>query len=432
MESNRADQIVMRAKDDHFSILVVDDDESNRDSLRRRLERRGYLLTVASGGPEAIERVAEGRFDLIILDVMMPGMSGLEVLDRLRQANDSTTLPIIMATAQNESADIVYALEHGANDYVTKPLDFAVVQARVHTQLQLKRSVDQIRLLERDLILRNAELERANALLKKSAARTVFELEAASRVQQAFLPAVDIRMPGVQFSWVFEPCTELAGDALNVIRLDENHSAFYVVDVSGHGVAASLLAVAAVRMLSLTGSDDSMLLTKIPDGAVFPARPADIASRLSAAFSSHFESGQFLTLFYAVLNLRTRELTYVSAGHPSAILIDAAGRATELAGSGAVIGLGEAYDQQVVRLNDGERLYVYSDGVIECLNEQNAFFGIERFVLSIAMGRHVQLNRSLISIQESLAAWRGCTPPHDDISIVGVECVIEPCADDRN
>ncbi len=113
------------------SILVVDDDESNRESLRRRLERRGYAASVAVDGKDALEQIEKKAFDLIILDVMMPGINGLEVLDILRKTYTPTQLPVIMATARDQSADVVTALDRGANDYVTKPLDFAVVSARV-------------------------------------------------------------------------------------------------------------------------------------------------------------------------------------------------------------------------------------------------------------------------------------------------------------
>jgi len=141
---------------------VVDDDESNRESLRRRLERRGYSVTVAANGQAALNCVAAAAFDLIILDVMMPGISGLDVLKQLRAVYSPAQLPIIMATAKDQSENVVEALDLGANDYVTKPLDFAVVSARVRTHLQLKQSVDRILALESNLRMRNAELQRAN------------------------------------------------------------------------------------------------------------------------------------------------------------------------------------------------------------------------------------------------------------------------------
>src|SRR2546423_10433015 len=125
------------------SLLIVDDEELNREGLGRRLQRDGYAVTAARSGREALELLGERRFDLVLLDIMMPGMNGLEVLRFLRRVDSLIDLPIIMVTAKGESEDMVEALELGANDYITKPLDFPVVLARIRTQLALQRVVRQ-------------------------------------------------------------------------------------------------------------------------------------------------------------------------------------------------------------------------------------------------------------------------------------------------
>jgi adenylate cyclase len=140
---------------DHGSLLVVDDQESNRDMLSRRLERRGYRVAVAEDGRQALEMITTQKFDLVLLDIMMPGISGLEVLRILRARSSAANLPVIMATVKDQSSDVVEALHLGANDYVTKPFDFPVVLARLQTQLSLKRAMDQIHRLAQQLELRN-------------------------------------------------------------------------------------------------------------------------------------------------------------------------------------------------------------------------------------------------------------------------------------
>lgn len=121
------------------NLLVVDDNEMNRDVLSRRLTRRGHCVTLAEGGHRAIELVRSNSFDAVLLDIMMPDIDGLEVLRILREDYSISELPIIMVTAKSQSSDIVTALELGANDYVTKPLDFAVVLARLQSQIALRR-----------------------------------------------------------------------------------------------------------------------------------------------------------------------------------------------------------------------------------------------------------------------------------------------------
>ena len=126
------------------SLLVVDDEEMNRDMLSRRLERRGHRVAVAASGRQALDMIADQAFDLVLLDIMMPGMDGMEVLDILREGHSALELPVIMATAKDESASIVEALNKGANDYVTKPIDFPVLTARLQAQLARKRAEEEL------------------------------------------------------------------------------------------------------------------------------------------------------------------------------------------------------------------------------------------------------------------------------------------------
>jgi adenylate cyclase len=145
-------------------LLVVDDNEMNRDMLSRRLKGKGYAVDIAEDGQQALDMMAKEPYDLILLDIMMPGISGIDVLRAVRQTKSRADLPIIMATAKDQSDDIVEALKLGANDYVTKPIDFPVCLARVQSQLALKRAQDQVKRL-------NAGLARRNDLIKATFGR---------------------------------------------------------------------------------------------------------------------------------------------------------------------------------------------------------------------------------------------------------------------
>ena len=403
------------------SILVVDDDPLNREPLRRLLERKGYRVDTAPDGPVALHRLAEETFDLVLLDRMMPGMSGMDVLSELRKLYPAALLPIIMATASDESADIVEALAQGANDYVTKPLDFSVVLARINTQLSLKRSVEQVVELEKRLSQRNAELEKANKNLSQAAEQTRQELQAAAKVQEAFLPVAPPQVKGVKFAWAFRPCRELAGDSLNVFGFDRDNVGFYVLDVSGHGVAASLLAVAATRVLSLTKDDDCILVGRRDDGGVLPAGPARVAEALNLRLPWNDTAAQFLTMFYVVLNARTGKMDYVSAGHPAAIVIRKNAEPELLQGTGVPIGIGERYDQQSAHLAPGDRLYLYSDGVTETMNPSRELFGTSRLVSNLHRLANAPLPDTITQLLADIDQWRADAPARDDVCIVGVE-----------
>jgi len=169
-------------------LLVVDDDAMNRDMLSRRLARHGYTVAVAEDGEQALKMIEGQKFDLVLLDIMMPGVSGLQVLEILRQRYSMADLPVIMATAKDESSDIVEALKRGANDYVTKPLDFPVVLARTESQLALKRAREEIQRLAARLEDQAAQLADWNRTLEQRVAEQVAELERVGRLKGFFSP----------------------------------------------------------------------------------------------------------------------------------------------------------------------------------------------------------------------------------------------------
>jgi phosphoserine phosphatase RsbU/P len=405
------------------SVLVVDDTEANRDTLGRRLQRHGYIVAAASDGPEALKMIEQRRFDLVLLDIMMPGMSGLDVLQRIRQTRSTTELPVIMATARDQSDDIVKAFSMGASDYVTKPLDFPVVLARVQTHLTLKHSVEKVLNLERCLSEHNTALEAANGKLTQAAVRTQRDLQAAARIQESFLPKSHLKAGRLQFDWTFRPCEALAGDSLNICPLDADHLGVYVLDVTGHGVAAALLAVAATRVLSPASDPDSLLVHVNPDtGNREPLPPAQVADRLNRKFAWGSDTEQFVTLFYAVVNIKSGDFRYVSAGHPGAIHLKHSSPAVTLDGSGMPIGIGESYLDQTAHLDPGDRLYLYSDGVTEAMSPQRDLFGKQRLVEVLDRGRTLKLKESIALLMTEINDWCGSTPPSDDISVVGIEC----------
>src|ERR1700739_2967556 len=126
-------------------LLIVDDNEMNRDMLARRLARKGYVIELADNAKELLERVKRDAVDLVLLDIEMPEISGLDALKTLRKHYNAAELPIIMVTAKTQSDDIVAALDLGANDYLTKPIDFPVALARIRTQVSHKHAEDALR-----------------------------------------------------------------------------------------------------------------------------------------------------------------------------------------------------------------------------------------------------------------------------------------------
>jgi len=382
-------------------LLVVDDNEMNRDMLSRRLQRRGYSVEMADGGVAALQAIESDTFDLILLDIMMPDIDGMEVLTRLRETYTQTDLPIIMATAKDDSSDIVEALKLGANDYVTKPLDFSVVHARVANALAHKRAAE---------------------ALKAANERIQHDLEAAARVQQALLPDEAPLVEGVEFTWIYQPCDQLGGDALNIFKLDEHHVALYVLDVSGHGVPSALLSVAVGHQLAqlfAQHGSHSGSSNETDNGNLI--NPAQLATKLNALFPMDAKARLYFTLVYGVLDTQTREFSFVSAGSPGPAIIHADG-STEVHDIPAVpIGMfpESEYENTVIKLQAGDRLYLHSDGFHEERHaESRELFERERMLEVLAGKRTDSLKQSVTSLVDAVVEWRGDAHLSDDATIV--------------
>ena len=380
-------------------VLVVDDNEMNRDMLSRRLARMGLLVEVAEGGNSGLEMILTGEFDLVLLDIMMPDMDGIEVLKRAREFYSQAELPIIMATARDESKDIVAALKLGANDYVTKPLDFPVVRARVENALGYRRAV--------------SELTKANERMTR-------DLEAAARVQQSLLPDEMLAVDGAEFMWLYRPCDELAGDGLNVFKLDEDHVALYVLDVSGHGVASSLLSVSVTHHLSqLSGKHGENSRCSMDEAEI--VSPAWLASNLNALFPMETSGRHYFTFLYGVLNVRTRKFCFVSAGSPGPMVVHSDGTAEFHDVPAVPIGMfsDSEYHDTVIDLMEGDRLYLHSDGLYEERHpETREEFGRERMMQTLCAASSGSFITSADRLVEAVIEWRGDDVFSDDITLL--------------
>ena len=273
----------------------------------------------------------------------------------------------------------------------------------------------------REIKRRERELRELGEALQAAHDKLKRDLEAAARIQAALLPR---RLPvvgGLDIAWEFLPADELAGDILNVFLLDDDHLAFYVLDVSGHGVAASLMSVTASHFLSPL-ADASILRRPAAAGGTAIAAPADVAARLNQQFPPREGAVQFLTLFYGVLHLTTRRLDYTCAAHPGAVLLGADGTSRLLEHPGLPIGVvpGAQYADGHVVLEPGDRLFVLSDGIPEARRTDGTFYGTERLVEVLQGARDRALGASVEAVVSDVTAWCAPDGPQDDVSLLGL------------
>jgi len=263
----------------------------------------------------------------------------------------------------------------------------------------------------------NRDLESANLQMKRS-------LQAAAKIQQALLPEDLPRVDRFRFAWLYEPSEELAGDTLNFFPLDERHVALYTLDVSGHGVPAALLSVTLSHWLSPTAGRSTLVIpdSDTPSGVKIVS-PSDVAEVLNQQFPMDLDTAQYFTLLYGVLDAERAELTYVTAGSPPIVHAPKTGKPHFEIVPGYPIGIvaEPGYQEQRIRLEPGDRLYLYTDGVPDATNSEGEDFGTDRLVDTIAQFGELPLEGSLDAIMDQIRNWAGEESIHDDATILGVE-----------
>jgi phosphoserine phosphatase RsbU/P len=335
-------------------VLIVDDTPENIQVIMETFKDQ-YAIVAAINGEKALKMaVAEPKPDLILLDIMMPGMDGYEVCRRLKADEQARDIPIIFVTAKTEVEDETLGFELGAVDYITKPFSIPVVKARVKAHLDLKRLRD----LE---AIQRAKLEVALGRLNKELA------EAADYVR--FLLPQPITEGPLKADWRFAPSTTLGGDALGYHWIDEDSFAIYLVDVCGHGVGAALHSVSVLNVLRSQNLQNTDF-----------RRPDQVLVGLNTVFPMENHKEMYFTIWYGVYNRASHVLTYASGGHPPALLMEhtrgEAVRAQELRTPNMIIGgmAGLDFDCDQISVKGPARLYVFSDGVYEITNENGAWW----------------------------------------------------------
>jgi sigma-B regulation protein RsbU (phosphoserine phosphatase) len=385
-------------------VLVVDDAPTNVRLLANILEREGCEVVTAADGGEALERARQDKPDLILLDILMPVKNGFEVCEELKRDLATADIPIIFLSALGDSSDRVKGLELGAVDFVSKPVDRIEVVARVRTHLKLRE-------LTSFLIELNEELQEKQR-------RRESELEAAAAIQRSLLPPERVAIPDLEVTWRFQPCDELGGDIFNVEALDDRTVALYVLDVAGHGVASSLVAVSVAQLLQ-PGSE---LFSEGASRAGELGRPGAMLHKLDETYPiERFD--RYFTIFLGLLDLPTGRLRYSAAAHPPGLVLRRDGSLSELEAGGSLIGMGGflPFEEGEATLAPGDRLFLYTDGIPEHPDETGALFGVERFHSTLRAERDAPLGEACSSVITELLIHGGGRKPPDDISLIGLE-----------
>ena len=392
-------------------ILVAEDDRATRLRILSMFKDWGHETEAAADGEEAWALFQEGEFDLVVTDWLMPGMDGLELLRKIRTCGEGNDyVYAIVLTSRSETRDVVAGIEAGADDFVCKPFDKDELRVRIKAAARIIE-------VEHALAEQNRRLAAANNVLVEANRRMKESLQAAAKIQQSFLPEYPPESAAAKFAWVYEPCDELAGDTLNIVPLDEDHVGIYIIDVSGHGVPAALLSVHLSRILTRLHGTDALLRRPVSGNGEYELRaPAEVASSLNQRFTYDEETEQYFTVLYGILDLKTLEFRYTSAGHPGPLVVSDGQGSLNKAHPPAVGFLPDGkFTEQTLQCAAGDRLYFYTDGIYEVTNREGEELGQDGVCRILEDASRAPLEESLRTLQNAARAWQ------DDLSLIAVE-----------
>jgi serine phosphatase RsbU (regulator of sigma subunit) len=369
-------------------VLLVDDTRSNLDILVEGL-KADYKLSIALNGETALQAASRTPPDLVLLDIIMPGIDGYEVCRRLRELPETAEVPIMFLSSLEELQNKTRGFEAGANDYLTKPFEMLEVKARVRSLLKAKAY---------------------NDAAKEQIAS---ELRVAREIQMGMLPH---DFTGVEqayrlnFGAVLEPAREVGGDLYGVCAAAPERLVVFLGDVSGKGIGASMFMVRAISLARLLSREI--------------AEPERILARLNDELAADNPSGMFVTFLCAVYEPAPLRLTIANAGHCRPVLLSAGeppGWAVNHLGTALGFEPGLTFERTELNLRHGDGVIFYSDGVNEAFNSQDECYGNERLLAEAGTLSCQSASEITAALLKDVRAFAGTAPQSDDIAILALK-----------
>jgi sigma-B regulation protein RsbU (phosphoserine phosphatase) len=398
-------------------VLVVEDSASERAWLETLLRNAGFEVASAANGGEALSLMETFPAHLVLSDWRMPGLDGIELCRRLRAGSASDYVYFILLTGQDNHGDIVSGLDAGADDYMKKPISSAELGARIRAGLRILALKD-------SLEDRNRRLETILHSEAESHRQIRNDLSAAAQMQRELLPRTSDLPWGIEAGSLFEPAQGVAGDLFGCFPLGDRFLAFYLADVCGHGIPAAMMSLSVHRALqeaSAKGLSVSSAQQRSESTAIF--KPVDaVVAELNADFCLGRNPSNHFALVYGVLDRLSGDGWFCQAGSPHPVKSDRRGRLSRLGRGGFPVGLMEAATFETVdfHLREGERLFLYSDGIVDCRNQQDEAFGYERLAAFLSDNQRSPLQTVCARLAGRLDRWRQSTDPTDDVSMFAI------------
>jgi len=381
-----------------IKILSVDDEVDLEVLLtqyfRRKIRKGEYEFYFAHNGIEGLKQLLlHPDIDIILSDINMPEMDGLTMLAKVNEMRNPA-LKVIMVSAYGDMENIRTAMNNGAFDFATKPIDLDDLQKSIDN------AVEQIKFIR--------ESQREHEQLKDIQS----DLRIASEIQHAILPTNKDVLPKdlYDMATLMDPAKDVGGDFYDYFKTDEDRLGFVMADVSGKGVPAALFMAVSRTLLKATGIRD--LVSK------------DCMTSVNDLVCGESVDGMFVTVFYGRLNILTGEIDYTNAGHNPPYVVHENGKVEMVPAQGnMVLGAVEnfQYRNDKITLEKGDMLFTFTDGVTEAMNAAGEQFGEERLEKLLAKCGGKTSQETIDTVRAAVAEWAGETEQSDDVTMLVIK-----------
>ncbi len=346
-------------------ILILHPQNNHLCFMKNLLRRYGYQVVQSTITDNVVSEVLHIQPHTILVNCFEGEEKSLQACKELKKNEITKNIPIISqfhGASEKKKLDYINA---EVNDYIAQPYHEAELMIKIKNQLKIVS-------LEERLKSSKKALEESMDTIEKQKFELENNLTLAAKIQESLIPKSLGNIPNCSFLTHFQPSGKVGGDIFDVFMLDEEHVGLYMIDVMGHGVASSMLAVALSEFLILDVDRGTPLKKKINEFPYYEiVSPLEVIQHLNERFP-FAKYNHYFTIFYMMMNVKTGELKYVRAGHPSPILIKNSGEILELNGYGTPIGFEfyEDYEEKTLLLDSGDTLVIYTDGLTEIEDEE--------------------------------------------------------------
>lgn len=326
-------------------ILLIDDEAQIRDFMKKILTRAGYVVFTAQDGREAIEKLESLYVDLIVLDMYMPHMNGLDVLRHIRKSN-ITNKPVLMVSGNHDADLRIESYKLGAYDFITKPEQTEVMLKRIENGLKIGEILD------------------FNEFMK-------IELFMARKLQKYIYPDPDYISDEIDIYCWSQPLSDIGGDLYDYIHFRNDSIMFFVADVSGHSISASMF-TAIVKMVFRNAVKET-------------EDPGKIMTIVNQELAANLPVESFVTMFCGIIDSSTGILKYANAGHPNPYIINSSGYKA-LPGSDPFLGpiKDAVYPTYDAVMNRGDSLFIFTDGLEDVIDDNYHKIELNEFLNSLS------------------------------------------------